>query len=150
MADQYVPPTRVNPLYPGVTPTGDAINPDGRSDRINPDRPTNVRVEQSSGFGTGLMVAIVFVVVAGLAYAFYNPSSSTTNQGDLTIEQNAAPAPVIPDANPGVDAPLVPLADPAVPSVADPKVPSVADPAVPSVADPATPPVTTDTAPVNP
>ena len=122
MADPYLPPTGVTPPYTGRTTTGDTVNPDTRAPGA-----TSVRIEQKSGFGTGLMVALVFVVVAVMAYALYRPGdatpATTTNEGDVTIEQNATPAPAVPDANAGAVEPVTPPADPVTPPVADPAVP---------------------------
>ena len=152
MSDQYTPPG-TNPY----TTRTDPNRPDSRVDVNVSSAPTSGRSE--SGFGSGILVAVVFVVVAIIAAAvFTNRDMFDTNSGTsapgVTIENNVAPADAAsPAADPAPAAPAdaapataAPAADtaPAVPETA-PAVDS-AEPAAPDAAAPTPAPA----APANP
>ena len=130
MSDPYIPNTSST-----QTPGADRYG--------NPTRavPPTVSVQQSggSGFGTGAMVAIVFVIVALLAAVFLYPrSGADIGQPAVTIENDNGAAvdtaPVAPDAAP-VDpaAPAATAPDAAVPEAVAP------DAAAPDAAAPVAP-----------
>lgn len=160
MSDQYVPPQP--PVYtPGAVPT--AADPYRNAAR--PELPPIAPVKSGgSGFGAGILVAAVFVVVAILAGAIYGytqnygPIGGTAPaaQPAVTIQNNAAPAaPVAADPAPTAPAPApaVPATPPVADPVAPPAAPVPADPVTPPVGDPpATPPAgtTAPAAPANP
>ena len=153
MSDQYTPP--------GAKPY--SVRPD--SSRPDPSRPDlsrpDVRVNVSStappvaapsdtGFGSGILIAVVFVVVAIIAAAvFSNRDMFGTGAGDatpgVTIENNVAP---VENAAPAAVAPAP--ADPA-PAVAEPATPApeVVDPVTPAP-DAAAPEPVVPAAPANP
>lgn len=136
MSDPYLPP---NPLSANPT-TAPRLSPRPPGDdysrtnvRIEPGPPVAVRSD--SGFGTGLMVALVFVVVALLAYALVgnredaapvSPELAIENDGspeaDVTVPDAVAPDAVAPDAvapdatAPDVVAPDTGTADPVTPA----------------------------------
>jgi hypothetical protein len=115
MADPYIPPRPGAPIS-GTEQSRTTVNidtPVGRSSR-----------DSGNGFGTGMLVAAVFVVVGILAFAFYGNSDSAVSAPatapDVTIENNNAPAatapePVAPDAAPAEPASPVPDAGTAQP-----------------------------------
>lgn len=136
MSDQYTPP--------GAKPY--SVRPDPT--RPDPSRP-DVRVNVSStsppaaapsdtGFGSGILIAVVFVVVAIIAAAvFSNRDMFGTGAGDatpgVTIEnnvapvENAAPAAVAPapaDPAPAVAEPVTPAPDAAAPEPVVPAAPA--------------------------
>jgi hypothetical protein len=117
MSDQYIPPTR-----PAFTPG--AVPPAAEPYRSSVHVEVPQAREAGSGFGTGMLVAMVFVVVAILAAVVFGYNRSVLPVSDgvpaVTIENNAAPAPAAP-----------------APMVADPVAPAA--PAAPPVAEPATP-----------
>ncbi len=135
MSDQYTPPNP--PGYAGEKPRYT-----GRSEL--PPRP--VVQETSAGFGTGMLVALVFVVLAILAVAVFGYNSTNlqpaSNAPAVSIQNNAAPAS-------GATADPAP-ANPAAPAPADTIAPSVADPAAPAPDTGATAPKPDTVAPAPP
>lgn len=149
MSDPYIPP---RPGTPGTVAPGLA----GPQVGASPGLPrgeytrTNVNVgspavKSGNGFATGLMVALVFVVVAILAYSFLgsreDDPAGLESTPSVSIENNAAPAAdaVVPDAiAPDATAPEAVAPDAATPDAATP------DPAVPA------PDTTAPAAPANP
>ena len=126
MSDQYTPP--------GTTTI--TSRPDPYRSDVRVEIPTTAAPEAApseSGFGTGMLVAAVFVVIAVIAAAiFSNRDGFGTGAGvappAVTIENNVAPADVAP-------APAAPAPVPA-PEVVDPVAPvpdtGAAQPAVPA------------------
>jgi len=140
MSDPYIPPR------PGTAPLGSPLGtvPGTEHNRttINQGGPQHpVAIPGRSGFGTGMLVAAVFVVVAIMAYAIFGNSDRSVpapvTAPAATID-NSSPATTAPDA-------VTPAPDPA-PLDATPDAPAVPEPAVPepAVPDPAVP------APANP
>ena len=135
MSDQYTPP--------GAKPY--SVRPDtSRPDLSRPDVRVNVSstappvaAPSDTGFGSGILIAVVFVVVAIIAAAvFSNRDMFGTGAGDatpgVTIENNVAP---VENAAPAAVAPAP--ADPA-PAVVDPVTPAP-DAAAPEPVVPAAP-----------
>ncbi len=141
MSDQYTPPRPVG-TTPGAIPGAprDEYTRTSVNVGTQPSRP----VDSGSGFGTGMLVAGVFVVIAILAFVVFGDRFGSTPTPDaspsVAIENNNAPA-----ADTAPAPAVVPDAAPADPAPADP-VPApdtgTADPVVP--APDAAPPVTTN------
>jgi hypothetical protein len=109
MADPYKPPRPVNidetagaPGLPPRTPGDDYTRTSVRVDAA-----PSIPARSGSGFGTGLMVALVFVVVAVLAFALLGNGDDAdvvpAATPDVTIQNSAPPAepaadPPAPDA----------------------------------------------------
>ena len=141
MSDQYTPPG-ANP-YPA------------RTDSYRPDVAVNVApttaspaAPSESGFGSGILVAVIFVVVAIIAAAVFS-NRDVFGQSDapagVSIENNVAPASTAaPDA--ATANPEAPAAA-AAPAAVEPAEPA---PAAPAAADPATPQPAAPAAPANP
>lgn len=153
MSDQYTPPRPVG-TPPGAIPG--TPRDDFARTSVNVGVPPSRPVESGGGFGTGMLVAGVFVVIAILAFFIFGDRFSSTPRPDaapsVAVENNNAPAAdpapapaVVPDAAPAepVPAPATPTPDT---GTADPVVPApdagTADPVVP--APDAAPPVTTN------
>jgi hypothetical protein len=148
MADPYLPP------QPGsYDPARTARDPS----YTEPKRPIPAVDPPRSGFGTGTLVALVFVVVAILAAVFFRPDQpaidatapatevapaddGAATTGDATVQPEAGTATIDPTvdpaADPGAVAPEAGSVDPTVDPAADP---GAADPAT-GTTDPATPP----------
>ncbi|MES2664957.1 MAG: hypothetical protein V4712_02590 [Pseudomonadota bacterium] len=110
MSDQYAPQTP--PVHrPGMDPD--------RNLRTDPPGPPIQQVQVSSGFGTGAMVAGVFVVVGLLAFAFYSPGDApapaTTPASEINIDNSAPAAPAVTP-----DAPAATVVEPAAPEAVAP------------------------------
>ncbi len=137
MSDQYNS-QRPTPPRPSAVGTGQTLS------GTEPSR-SDVRVDVSSpplargGFSTGLLVAIVFVVVAIIAAAvFGNRDAFGVGDGgspDVSIENNStAPVEAVPaETAPATDAPAATTVDPVAPT------PAPAPEPAPAPADPATP-----------
>ena len=147
MSDQYTPPganpytTRTDPNRPDV-----AVNV---APTIKP---------AQSGFGSGILVAVVFVVVAIIAAAVFS-NRDVFGRSDapagVSIENNVAPA-ATPAPDAAVANPEAPAAGTA-PAAVEPAEPAPAAsapaepaPAAPAAADPATPAPAAPAAPANP
>ena len=142
MSDQYIPPR---------TPTTVAGTDPYRTTTpgVDPYR-TNVRVDvppgppPATGFSSGILVAAVFVVVAIIAAAvFSNRDMFGVGTGDapgVSIENNAAPAPVAPSET---------VVDPVVPAAPADSAPTMVDPVAPATPVPDGTPVA-PAAPANP
>jgi hypothetical protein len=104
MSDPYKMPRSIDPTTsaPGVPPRtpGD----DYSRTNVRVDSAPSVPVRSGNGFATGLMVAMVFVVVAVLAYALVgngdDAAVAPTATPNVAIQNNAAPA-----ADPAASAP---------------------------------------------
>ncbi len=131
MADPYMPPK-------GGPYTQDRNPRDPAS--VDPQRPIPVSTDRS-GFGTGMLVAMVFVVVAILAALLYRPWDTGVQQPAPAAETApvapAAPAPDAPAAAGGAatddatgDATVTPDAAPAEPVTppAEPVTPPATNP----------------------
>lgn len=84
---------------------------------VQPNRPIPVADARRSGMGTGLLVALVFVVVAVLAAVFFRPGPPVIDATAPAVETPAAAtAPVQPDpaVDPGTAEPATPPASGAV------------------------------------
>lgn len=132
MSDQYTPPGTTT-----ITSRPDPYRSDVRVEIPSTAAPAAAPSE--SGFGTGMLVAAVFVVIAVIAAAiFSNRDAIGTGSGvtppGVTIENNVAPADPVAPAE-VVPAPTAPQPVPA-PEVVDPVVPvpdtGTAQPAVPA------------------
>jgi hypothetical protein len=121
MSDQYTPPRPVG-TTPGTIPG--APREEYTRTSVNVGTPPSRPVDSGSGFGTGMLVAGVFVVIAILAYVVFGDRIGSTPTPDtapsVAIENNNAPAAdtapaptVVPDAAP---APETGIADPVVPA----------------------------------
>ena len=118
MSDQYIPPRTTPPRPTTAVPGPEPYRTDVRVD-VAPPAPSD-----SGGFSTGVLVTIVFVVVAIIAAAvFSNRDTASTGTGNsapaVTIENNAGSAPVetaidpiapTPAPAPAPDAPATPVA----------------------------------------
>jgi hypothetical protein len=157
MSDPYKTPRSIDPTTsaPGVTPRVPGDDYSRTNVRIDSAPPIAVR--SGSGFGTGLMVALVFVVVAVIAYALVGnrddagPVPPATS--DVTIENNAAPAdpaaetPSTDALAPDTAAPDATAPDAAAPDAApDTIAPEATEPAAPEAPAPDAAPA----APANP
>jgi hypothetical protein len=103
-----------------------------------PTRPIPVVDEPRSGFGTGMLVVLVFVVVGILAAVFLRPVTPDIDATTPAVEEEPAleMVPVEPDAG---TAPVDPAVDPAVePEAVQPDA---------GTAEPATPPASGSTSP---
>lgn len=127
MSDQYAPQTP--PAYrPGMEPD--------RNLRTDHPVPPIQQVQVSSGFGTGAMVAGVFVVVALLAFAFYSPGDAPAPASEINIDNTAPAAPAV-----APDAPAATVVEPAAPEavVPDAVAPDAVAPDAAAPAQPAAP-----------
>lgn len=156
MADPYTPPRPGTPdtVTPGLagTPSGVAPGaPRGEYTRTN----VNVEspaVKSGNGFATGLMVALVFIVVAILAYSFLgnrdDDGTALETTPDISIENNAAPAPAEDAVAPDAVAPDAATPDAAAPEAVAPDT-ATPDATTPDPVAPA-PDATAPAAPANP
>lgn len=123
MADPFTP------LNAPVASGADPYRPTTRTDTAAAAMPNRVQPESVGGFGAGMLVVAVFVVVAILAamvYSnrdyFFSPAADdavpASGGSNITIENNAAPAADAPATAPGVapSTPPAPAADPVVPA----------------------------------
>ena len=134
MSDPYIPP---RPVAPGVAGTTTGIasgTPGGEYTR------TNVNVvspaaKSGNGFATGLMVAMVFVVVAILAYSFLgnrdDDGTVLETTPNVSIENNPAPAAVPQAAAPVAVVPDTATPEPVAPDIATPDA-ATPDPVAPA------------------
>lgn len=118
MADPYQPP-QGGPYTQDRTPRDPAV--------VHSEVNIPAATERSGGFSTGMLVALVIVVVGLLAALLYRPSTAVVQQTAPAVETApAAPAAtaVVPDAAPvAPDAavtPDVPATDPAAPQAVPP------------------------------
>ncbi len=140
MSDQYTPPSP----KPYVAATG-PYRADVRVEVAPPAAPSAAfNAPRETGFGSGILVAAVFVVVAIIAAAIFSNRDAigaSDAAPNVTIENTVAPAESAAPADP-VPAPA-PAAEPApepapAPEVVDPVVPP-AEAATPEPAAPANP-----------
>ena len=100
MSDPYIPPRPGTTGASGVAPNvnaGRGTYP--RRDDFNRTDPNGTRpVESGGGFGTALVVAIVFVVVAALAYSLLGNRTDTVADPAVAPASEVAPDSVAPDA----------------------------------------------------
>jgi ribonuclease E len=106
MSDQYTPPGSAPPIS-GVVPG--AARDEYTRTSVHVEAPAERRPSSGGGFGTGLLVAAVFVVVALLAYAIFSgrdgESVVPASSPEVSIENNNAPAADAPAPAPDVAAP---------------------------------------------
>ena len=140
MSDPYLPPNPAAVQMPAAEPY---------RNRPRDMPPPGTVKPASSGFGTGMLVAMVFVVVAVLAAALYYPRDvANPDSGPVVIENDnttlvpaadaTAPAVATPDASapaiaaPDAGAPAVVVPDPTAPTATTPDAaaPATTDPAV--------------------
>ncbi|TAG10924.1 MAG: hypothetical protein EAZ40_17475 [Rhodobacterales bacterium] len=128
MSDQYTPPRPIG-TTPGTIPgtPRDEYTRTSVNVGVPPSRP----VDSGSGFGTGMLVAGVFVVIAILAYVVLGDRFGSTPTPDtapsVAIENNNAPA-----AAPAPAPTIVPDSAPAEPAPAPAPDTGTADPVVPA------------------
>ena len=95
MADPYLSP------QPG---SHDQPRPVRHPSYVQPNRPIPVGDAPRSGMGTGLLVALVFVVVAIMAAVFFRPGPPAIDATTPAVEAPAVEtAPVEPVADPAAD-----------------------------------------------
>lgn len=148
MADDYTRPT----TPPSATPPVSGIDPYLGTSRLDTEpmaEPRRVLPDRSGGFGSGMLVAAVFVVVAILAAMFFSgrdavvpaTTDGTRDGSDVTIENTVTPSDNGAVATPPAattDAPAAtgtapaPAADPAAPAPADPSAAPAGQPAAPA------------------
>ncbi len=107
MSDQYTPP-RSSPVNPGDKPA--APRDEYTRTNIHVENPPVRPGDSSGGFGTGMLVAGVFVVIAIIAYVVFGDRMGSGPTADpapsVSIENNNAAEPVpAPDAAPAAPAP---------------------------------------------
>ena len=137
MSDQYNSqrPTPPRPTTVGTGPTIPGADPYRSGVRVDVSNTAPAR----GGLSTGLLVAIVFVVVAIIAAAVFSNRDAfgigTDGTPDVSIENNnAAPVDAAPAAaTPAVDAPAATTVDPVAPTPAPARDPAPAEPATPAV-----------------
>ena len=135
MSDQYVPQKQPSP-GPGAYVPGSQPN----ATQMPPVEP----VRSSGGLGSGMLVALVFVVVAVLAAAIFSFNRSTVVPAatGVTIQNNAASAPAATDTTaPAATAPAVTAPATTAPAKAPAPATTAPDataPAAPSTTAPAT------------
>jgi hypothetical protein len=125
MADPYLPPQPV-PFGQERTPR-DTVH-------IETTREIPVVVEKTNAFGTGMLVAAVFVVVAILAAALYQRSDTVVLQ-PAPAATEATPAPAVVETAPATED-AAPADTTVVPDAAEPD--AGAEPAAPASVPPAT------------
>jgi hypothetical protein len=149
MSDPYKTPRSIDPTTsaPGVPPRtpGD----DYSRTNVRVDSGSSVPARSGSGFATGLMVALVFVVVAVLAYALVGDGDDAAvappATPDVAIQNNAAPA-----ADPAAPAPDAVAPDATAPAEPDAVAPEAVAPDA-GTAEPVAPaPDAAPAAPANP
>jgi hypothetical protein len=141
MADPYLPP------QPGSYDPARAARDPAYTD---PNRPVPAANPPRGGFSTGILVALVFVVVAVLAAAFFRPGTPDIEATVPAADVAPDAAPVDPNAATTGEATVQPEADPAIDPAADPATDPAADPALDPAADPAADPTTGTTEPATP
>jgi len=131
MSDQYTPQRPTTALRTTAIPGSESYNRDVRVE-VAPATPTG-----GGGFSTGMLVAIVFVVVAVMAAVIFSNRDSMgfgsgTTAPDVSIENNVAPA---------ADPPAAISVDPVAPAetAIEPVAPEPAPAPEVAPADPATP-----------
>lgn len=126
------------PTVPGATlSTYESRSATYPADTPPPFRRIPAPTDSGSGFGTGLLVAAVFVVVGILAYVFYAPEDANvpaTAPAPAAVESTTNPAPeaaapaIVPDAAAEPDAAVEPDATaPAVAPDAAPAAPAATE-----------------------
>ena len=159
MADPYLPPqpgsyeqgrNPRDPAQPGTPGQTRVTN----NVHTEPNRQIPVADDRRGGFSTGIVVALVFVVVAILAAVLYSGSDATDTVpvgGTTTIENNNVdPAPSAPADAPAAvpDATTAPAPDAATPDAVAPDA-TAPDATAPDAAAPAEPVAPAEPAPAD-
>lgn len=108
MSDPYLPPNQQSPYVPGRD-TPNAVNPNASPPRNVHN--TTIRTGSGPGTSTGIIVALALVVIAALAYVFYNPTATPVPADGATTGQSDGEVVVDPVGPAAGDTTVAPPAD---------------------------------------